>query len=100
VLYDEGRAVERNHQIATRYYRAAAKQGDMRAVFRLAILHESCDQPKPNLEKAYMWFTVADQKGLKNVSRHLQLIGAKLKPETISRATTAANVWLKQYAGK
>ena len=97
VLYDVGRGVERNHKIAISYYRSAAKQGDMRAVYRLGTLYEHCDQPKPDLEKAFMWFTVAEEKGLKNVSQHLRFLSSKMAPKSISRARTAASAWINGH---
>ena len=57
---DKGLGVPQNYEVAEKWYRLAALQGNVNASYRLADLHDSGENGVPkDLKKATEWFSFA-----------------------------------------
>ena len=75
-----GEEVEKNVEQGVALLTQAAIKGDIDARVRLGILHINDDHGKNNLQLAYFWFTVADEKN-PYAKQGLATVNAEIKPD-------------------
>ena len=54
-MYESGRGVETNYELAFKYYHVAAEEKDYRACERLAYLYEKGLGVEQNIEESVKW---------------------------------------------
>ena len=55
MMYERGRGVAQNPEIAAEWYGCAAEQGDSKAQYRLALLYEKGEGVPQDDNMAYYW---------------------------------------------
>lgn len=64
IMCQHGQGIEKNIHEAIRWYEAAAKNGDEKAMYNLgAIYHDGAEGLEPDEEKYFHWMRMAAQKG-------------------------------------
>lgn len=97
-MYALGRGVQQDLAQAKLWLQKAARQGDNRASYNLALLEER-DQ---NLASAYTWYEVSTRDGMlddgvrSRAQGKIRKLAANLSPEDQQRARLQADQWLQQ----
>jgi len=90
-MYKYGEGLEADYQQAAYYFGKAAKAGDPWSQFNLADLYHDGEGNFPeDLEKAYMWYLLAQKGGYERTNTRLAKITPKMTADQIARATKAA----------
>ena len=69
-----------------KWYRLAAKQGEVVAQYNLGVMYDEGKGVKQDYVRAYMWFNLAASKGYKNGSKNREKVTKKMTPAQIADA--------------
>jgi len=91
-----GLGVEKDFQLARKYFQEAAEQGYPDAQLNLGLLYQAGNGVKVDSLKAFMWFFAAYEQGNNNALKHLKRIAEnhKLMPNQMTYATTLAEPYI------
>ena len=93
-MYDQGRGVPRDHATALRWLRRAADQGYVPAQTHVGVMYiRGPGDLAVDYVQAYMWLTLASQKGDLEARRELAQLTEFMSFEQIRRAKSLAAKW-------
>ncbi|MFM9974505.1 MAG: hypothetical protein ACKVON_08030 [Beijerinckiaceae bacterium] len=93
VLLAEGVNGAPEYAIAAEWFKKAAEFGVKDSQFNLAILYARGLGTTQDLAASYSWFSAAAAFGDEDASKKRDEVGARMSPEALSQAKTAATVW-------
>ena len=99
-MYQEGRGVPKDDQLAVEWYRKAAEQGDANGQSNLGLMYQKGRGVPKNYVYAYMWLSI----GFEGAGFEGGLVGAifekEMTPSQIQKAKELARACIrKQYKG-
>ena len=96
-MYSKAQGVERDAAEAATWYRQAAEQGNLTAIFWVGSLYLSSEGVEQDLVQAYMCFAVAaalgPQGAQETASRNKEVVAQQTTPEQITEAEELAKIW-------
>ncbi len=101
VLYEMGRGVERDLQVAVMWYRRAAAQGMAEAQFNLGAMYANGEGVPQDLVAAYAVLALAAAQGHAEAAKQRHAVARELTPDQISAAqqlAAAAYSWMNPRA--
>jgi hypothetical protein len=72
------------------HYRGLANRGDAEAALKLGEMHEAGRGTAPNNNLAYLWYSVAEQRGVAGARARKEGVAARLQPKEIEQMDRAA----------
>jgi TPR repeat protein len=97
LIYESGRGVEKDGAAAAVWYRLAAGQGDVDALFRLGILYGGTQGIEPDNVEAYKWFSLAKRRGNASAASRMLLLWIAMSSEEIAQAERLAEDWREAH---
>jgi TPR repeat protein len=73
-MHRDGLGVEQNYEEAANYYRMAADQGHIAAMFSMAAMYETGEGVAQNYEEAFRWYRLAAGQGHPSSQNNLGLM--------------------------
>jgi TPR repeat protein len=99
-LYLSGQGVARDGAGAGRWCRAAADQGDAKAMYELGRIFAGGRLAPQDLAEAYMWFTLAAERGQEEARLALEQLDRNLDEGVRREASDLAARWKAAAPGR
>jgi len=92
-MYDYGKGVTQDYEVAMRWYRKAADQGYTYAQIHLGVMYQLANGVMQDYVQAHMWYSLAAAQGNKRAGRFRDHLAEKMTPEQIAEAQKMAREW-------
>ena len=95
--YSAGNGVEKDYEIAFKWYQEAANQGLSAAQSNLAHMYEKGYGVSKDIVKQHMWLTLAGSNGAPMSKYAAKKIAKKMSPEQLKESERMIAEWQKEY---
>jgi len=86
LMYENGKGVPQNFEIAIKWYTLAAEQGVARAQYNLGVLYKSGTGTSRDIPRAHKWLNITATQGHKGAKKLREKIEKKMTPAQLENA--------------
>ena len=97
-VYEEGRGVMNDDELAASWYRKSAEQGNALGQYHLGDAYLLGHGVTQSNVDAYMWFTLSAESGFQDAAERLDALAKLMRPEEIDEARARAAEWTAQHS--